>query len=87
MGSRAYASVDVKNVDASKVCEGRGDRRLVVGLDIGKYQIMAVARWCFKDFNRPWRVVNPLEIGTFIGLVKELGGGRELVVALEPSGT
>lgn len=87
MGSRAYASVDVKNVDAAKVCEGRGDRQLVVGLDIGKYQIMAVARWCFQDFSRPWRVVNPLEIATFIGLLKELGRGRELVVALEPSGT
>jgi transposase len=60
---------------------------LVVGLDIGKYRIMAVGRWSAREFSRPWRVANPSEIATFVGLLRQLRRGRELVVALEPSGT
>jgi transposase len=87
MRSRTYGSVAVNQVKAAKVTEGRDSERLVVGMDIGKYQLFAVARWPDGVYERPWRVVNPLEIPLLIGLLKQLGMGRELVVALEPSGT
>jgi transposase len=86
MGSRAYASVGVKEMSAARICQGRGKERLVVGLDIGKYRIMAVGRWS-DGFSRPWRVANPSEIGALVELLRQLARGREVIVALEPSGT
>jgi transposase len=87
MRSRAYGSVAVNHVDAQKLTSGREGLELVVGMDIGKYQLMAVGRWPDGRFERPWRVANPREIPELVKLLSELGKGRRLVVALEPSGT
>jgi len=59
----------------------------MVGFDIGKYEILAVPRWGNADFGRPWRVLNPSQIPDLIGLLLPLGHGRQLRLALEPSGT
>ena len=56
-------------------------------MDIGNYHILGVARWPDGPFERPGRVANPLDIPTLIALLEQLGRGRQLVVALEPSGT
>src|SRR5438094_10620954 len=87
MRSRAYGSVAVNHVDAQKLTSGREGLEFVVGMDIGKYQLMAVGRWPDGRFERPWRVANPREIPELVKLLSELGKGRRLVVALEPSGT
>jgi transposase len=58
-----------------------------VGTDIGKRAIVAVVRWEDGGFERPWLVKNPEEIGELIGLLGEMGRGRELRVAMEPTGT
>jgi transposase len=60
---------------------------MAVGNDIGKYWLMVVCRWPDGRFERPWRVANPLEIPVLIERLKQLGEGRRLRVALEPSGT
>jgi transposase len=87
MRSRAYSSVGVNQVDAAKLSPDRQGQALVVGMDIGKYQILGVAHWPDGTFERPWRIGNPLEIPVVIALLKQLRQGRQLVVALEPSGT
>jgi transposase len=60
---------------------------VVVGGDIGKFDILVVLRWRTGDFARPWRVKNPQQIPELVGLLKQLAVGRRLQVALEPSGT
>jgi transposase len=87
MRSRAYGSSAVKQVDCQKIAIEHDGQDLVVGMDIGKYQMMAVGRWPDSSFERPWRVVNPLEIPELVGLLTQLRRGRRLVVAMEPSGT
>jgi transposase len=46
-----------------------------------------VVRWEDGGFERPWLVKNPEEIADFIRLLAEIGRGRELRVAMEPTGT
>ena len=87
MRSRAYGSSAVKQVECQKIAIEHDGQDLVVGMDIGKYQMMAVGRWPDSSFDRPWRVVNPLEIPELVGLLTQLCRGRRLVVAMEPSGT
>ncbi len=87
MRSRAYGSIPVNQLDWQNLAHGRDGQALVVGVDVGKFQLRAVARWPDGSFERPWRVTNPLEIPQLINLLGRLRPGRELVVALEPSGT
>jgi transposase len=66
---------------------GRDEARVQAGLDIGKDRIDCVLRWGLADFDRPWRARNPRDV---LGLAERLAvvaQGRELVVALEPTGT
>ena len=87
MRSRAYASVAVNQVDPAEFAHGRDGQDLVVGMDIGKYRLMASGRWPDATFARPWRVANPSEIPDLVRLLVQLNQGRRLVVAMEPSGT
>jgi transposase len=87
MRSRAYGSIAVNQVDVQKLIRVRPGEDVVVGLDIGKYRLMAVSRWPDGSFERPWRVANPLEIPALVERLQQLGQDRHLVVALEPSGT
>jgi transposase len=87
MRRRATESVRVNQVDFEKVLAGRDDQEVVLGVDTGKYELLCACRWPDRSFERPWRVQNPLEIPTLIGLLQRLRQGRRLVVALEPSGT
>ena len=85
--SKPYSAVPVNRVAVEQLTRGRAGRDVVVGFDIGKFEILAVPRWDAKDFSRPWRVNNPLEIPDLVERLGQLGQGRRLVVALEPSGT
>lgn len=87
MRSRAYGSVAVNQVDVAKLAESRPGQDVVVGMDIGKYRLMGVCRWPDGAFERPWRIANPLEIADLVEQLKRLGQARQLLVALEPSGT
>src|SRR3954447_21647132 len=85
--SKAYSAVAVNSVQAERLTEGRQGQEVMVGSDIGKYEILAVPRWGNADFSRPWRVCNPEQIPQLVDLLKGLAVGRRLRVAMEPSGT
>lgn len=85
--SRAYSSVAVNHVDVAKLGQERAGEDVVIGTDIGKLDIRAICRWADGQWERPWRVCNPSQVGEFVSLLRQLGVGRRLVVAMEPSGT
>jgi transposase len=87
MRSRAYGAIGVKQVDGHRFGRNHDGQDLFIGLDIGKYDMKAVARWSDGSFERPWQVQNPTEIHVLIGLLTQLRPERRLLVGMEPSGT
>jgi transposase len=87
MRSKAYRGTDVNRVNARQLSRGREGQALVVGIDVGKFRLAAVARWADGRFERPWWVANPEQVPELVGLLGELAGQRPVTVALEPSGT
>ena len=87
MSSRAYRVVDVNRIDVARWLEGRTETVVHVGMDIGKDAILCTLRWGRTDFDRPWRARNPFEVARLAELLQRVGHGRELVVAMEPTGT
>ncbi len=53
MKSKAYAASPVNRVDAVKVVKGGEGESLILGMDVGKYKLFAVARWPDGTFERP----------------------------------
>jgi hypothetical protein len=87
MKRKAFRGTRVNEVNWNELALGREGVGLTLGVDVGKHEIWPVCRWADGRFERPWRVKNPDEIPTLIALVKQLSLGRELVVAMESSGT
>jgi transposase len=85
--SKPYSAVPVNRVALTPLTEGHDGRDLVVGIDVGKFDLWAVPRWADHDFGRPWRVANPGQLPELVALLRQLAQGRQLRVALEPSGT
>ena len=85
--SKAYRAIAVNRVDVAQVGLGHRGQPLNIGLDVGKYQLSAVARWPDGQFERPWRVDNPEQLPDLVKLLEQLHQGHPLTVALEPSGT
>lgn len=87
MRRKAYAAVSVKHVDVGKLIAGHGHEEVIVGFDVGKYEILAVSRWPDRSFARPWRIGNPLEVPVVVSLLQQIQKERKVVAALESSGT
>ena len=87
MKSNAYRATPVHRVDAAAVRRGHAGQPLTVGLDIGKYRVLAVARWPDAQFERPWLVAHPEQLPDLLALLPQLGHDHAVSVALEPSGT
>jgi transposase len=87
MSKKAYAATRVNYVEVTKLLVGRDGVAATVGIDVGKYELLAVCRWADGQFTRPWRVQNPNELGALVALLQQVRADRPLVVALEPSGT
>jgi transposase len=87
MRRKAYRGVRVNDVDAGALVQQRPGEEVVVGVDVGKLDLRVVVRWADGQFERPWRVINPHEIGALVQRLEVLARGRQLRVALEPSGT
>jgi transposase len=87
MKSKAYRATAVKLVDADLLSRGHPGQPLTVGLDIGKFRLLAVARWPDGHFERPWLVANPEQLPDLLALLRRLAQGHRLTLALEPSGT
>src|SRR5713101_3272665 len=87
MHSKAYRATAVNRVDAGAIGQGHPGQPLTIGLDIGKYRLLAVARWPDAQFERPWLVAQPEQLPDLLALLRQLGQGHAVTVALEPSGT
>jgi transposase len=74
-------------VEAGRLIQGRPAGPVSVGVDVGKHKLFAVCRWADGTFERPWRINNPGEIGDLVTLLQCVAAGRQLVVAMESSGT
>jgi transposase len=85
--SKAYRASAVNRIDAERLGASHAGQAVTVGLDIGKYRILAVARWADGQFERPWLVDNPEQLPLLVAALRRLSDGRALTVALEPSGT
>lgn len=87
MTSKTYSSRSVNQIQLTSLLKGRCGQSVWVGVDVGKESLMAVLNWGTKDFERPWKIENPLQIGWLITHLKTLSIDRQLIIALEPSGT
>jgi transposase len=87
MKRKAYRGTRVNDVNWEQLGQRKEGVGITLGIDIGKRDVWPVCRWADGRFERPWRVKNPDEIPTLIALVKQMSVGRELVVAMESSGT
>ena len=87
MKSKAYRATAVHRVDGDQVSHGHPGQPLTVGLDIGKYRVLAVGRWPDAPFERPGLVANPEQLPDLLALRRRLGQEHAVTVALEPSGT
>src|SRR5215475_9068302 len=72
MKSKAYRATVVNRIDAQQVSRGHAGQPLTVGLDIGKYRVLAVARWPNAHFERPWLVANPEQLPDLLALLRQL---------------
>ena len=57
-----------------------------LGLDTSKAELLVCLRWKNGSFERPWRV-KLVEMPLLMEKLRELQQGREVVIALEPTGT
>jgi transposase len=87
MRRRAYGTVRVNGVDVQKLIEGREGLDVVVGAEMGKFEMVVVCRWSDGRFERPWRVANPTEIPELLRVLSQLRVGRRLTVSVESTGT
>ncbi len=87
MKNKAYRAVDVNGINLMACLQERQETVVHAGLDVGKDFIFCTLRWGAADFDRPWRVRNPSEVLRLAELLREVGQGRGLLVALEPTGT
>jgi transposase len=87
MKSKAYRATDVKHIDLRSLPPNRQGLSLVVGIDVAKDHHLVVPRWADARFDRPWKVRNPDQLPCLLALLGQLRTGRNLVVALEPTGT
>ena len=87
MKSKAYRGVSVNGVDLEAVLRDRERQAVHVGLDIGKLSIFCVLRWKDRDFAKPWKVDNPADLGALVERLAQVGAGRAMTIAMEPTGT
>jgi transposase len=86
MKSRAYRAVDVNRVDVKACTLSREGQCVDVGCDVGKESIWVVLRWGPNEFDRPWKVKSPEDVGLLVERLVALRHGRALSVAMEPTG-
>lgn len=87
MRSKTYAPRSVNHLDVPALLQGHDGQDLCLGIDVGKRSLWIVLRWSHGPSLRPWRVLNPDGIPALVALLGQLRVGRQMVVALEPSGT
>ena len=85
--SRPYCGVSVNKVNIESLALEHRGVSCVLGIDVAKLELVAVARWPDGTFERPWQVRNPSEVGILIEKLSALNQACPLTVAMESSGT
>jgi transposase len=89
--SRVYKRTNVKELNLDSLRDRAvefGNAGTTVGLDIGKEEIVACARWAHEEFERPWSIRNPTQINELMDVLKMLKGTCDsLTVGMESTGT
>lgn len=85
--SRTYRSCNVQSVDVEALLSGRSGQAAVVGVDVGKSSLHMVVYWPDRSVSAPIVVRQPEQLDEAMALLKRIGEGRELRVALEPTGS
>lgn len=87
MAKRRYRSVEIKKIRASQLAETIEGDRIVVAVDIAKVEQYASVMDSQQRVHAIVRWKHPQQSRSGIKFVKELGaGGRQVEVAMEPSG-
>jgi len=84
---RAYRAKEINAASVSQVVAGRKGCRATIGIDVGKTDMFVMLRWEDGTFAGPWHAQNTTEIRTIVEFLVSLAHGRELIVAMEPTGT
>lgn len=86
---RAYRRVKVNSIDKQNLFSAlENSKSAVLGLDVAKLEIVACLRLDNGEFERPWSVSNPGEIGELVKICQDLREqGLHIRVALESTGT
>jgi len=84
---RAYRAKEINKVCVSEIVKGRKGKRATVGIDVGKADMYLMLRWEEGEFVGPWHAKNTVQIREIVELLAMLAQDRELIVALEPTGT
>src|SRR5262249_28480566 len=87
MRRSASGASRVKDVDVEPLRRGRDGLALTVGIDVGKFELLAVGRWADGRFERPGRAADPGDVPALVARLGRVAAGRRLVVAPESSGT
>ena len=90
VNSKTYAARDVNLLSPpslTSILQPYDGQAAWVGVDVGKLDMKAVLHFAPDQFQRPWKIANPRDIATFVAHLQHLSRGRQLIVALEPSGT
>ena len=87
MSRKAYRATRVNEVNWEQIARRKEGLGVTLGVDVGKFDVLVVCRWADGRFERPWRIKNPSEIATLVAFVRQVKAERELVVAMESSGT
>jgi transposase len=86
MKNKAYRAIAVNQIQLDRLLQ-RHEALVHAGLDVGKDHILCTLRWADHDFERPWRCRNPADLACLAQALQRVAQGRQLVVALEPTGT
>ena len=81
MKRKAYRATPVKQVRWDILSRGRGGSAVTIGFEISKHDVLTAVRWEDGQFERPWLVNNPGEVGTLVELLAAIG--REMGVTRE----
>lgn len=84
---RTYRAKEINEVSVAKVVEGHKGEKATVGMDVGKDHVFITLRWSNGSFVGPWRAKNTVQIREIVELMATLSRDRELIIALEPTGT
>lgn len=84
--SKAYRSTEVKNVELESVI-AKASGSVMVGTDVGKFDIFVTIRFSDGSRERPWKVKNPSQIEFFVRLLERLREHCPVTVAMESTGT